>query len=526
MWATPIWCAASSKPACRSSRRTSRSRVTRRIASPRIATSNCCTAAQLERLLVLSPSREQIAAVVGRLRGNGAAGEQSEDAASFCAVPMPARTACCLLGPIRSGRRRWCTGPWPRNESPRNDGGVRRAQPAADRMRDVRPWRHRRRRPSRGGRAVQAWPSAPGVQPVADRADWRRRTRRHVPGDAAIVAAIGLNPPTAGGVKADTSAAPPQIALMDLGREFFANVRSATVFAAPGSGPIPEIGIVVFAQDAGKSRELWTQLIGLPTRSARCAEAAGEVEIAGHKATRYAYPNVPPIFVSQTSEDALVIGTAGAVETSLAAGRSRATPRRRPGCATPTRRRARRCFCSSARSRDLRRTTPMGGRREHIAALVPILDEDDRESHNRRRSERASRAAGCRWRATRGRRAADSWRVGASATPRACRRRNIDLRCRARSAKSSSGVRTRCVAMRLDAEGRQALAADESPPTAGARTVEARRAVGGVQASAWRLGCTFDSLSSPPGGGLRPPLRADGPFLGHRFTSDVLDEPD
>jgi hypothetical protein len=107
---------------------------------------------------------------------------------------------------------------------------------------------------------------------------------------------------------------------MDLGREFFANVRSATVFVTPGSSQLPEIGLVVFAQDADKSRELWTQIMGLPARLGFApAEAAGETDVAGHKAMQYMYPGAPPIFVSQPSDDALVVGTAGAVASALAA---------------------------------------------------------------------------------------------------------------------------------------------------------------------------------------------------------------
>jgi hypothetical protein len=107
---------------------------------------------------------------------------------------------------------------------------------------------------------------------------------------------------------------------MDLGREVFANVRSASFFAAPGDAQHPEVGVVVFAQDATKSRELWKQLIGLPAQfGAAPPEAVSETKIGGHAATQYAYPGAPPIFVSQASDNALVIGTAKAVESSLAA---------------------------------------------------------------------------------------------------------------------------------------------------------------------------------------------------------------
>ena len=84
---------------------------------------------------------------------------------------------------------------------------------------------------------------------------------------------------------------------------------------------MPEVGVVVFAQDADKSRELWTQLIGLPAqfgaRAGRSDGRNGDSRPARRRGTPI--PDAPPIFVTQPGEDALVIGTAGAVESSLAA---------------------------------------------------------------------------------------------------------------------------------------------------------------------------------------------------------------
>jgi hypothetical protein len=143
---------------------------------------------------------------------------------------------------------------------------------------------------------------------------------KHVPAGAAAVVAIGLNPPSTGGSASRDEGAPPQIALMDLGREFFANIQSATVFAMPSAGPLPEVGVAVRAQDAEKSHQLWSQLIGMPARFGFAPpEAAGEATIGGRAATRYAYPGAPEVYMTQPSDGSLVIGTAGAVEASLAA---------------------------------------------------------------------------------------------------------------------------------------------------------------------------------------------------------------
>ena len=142
---------------------------------------------------------------------------------------------------------------------------------------------------------------------------------RHIPATAGAVAAFGLNPPAGNGA-AETSAAVQGLALMDIGREVFANIRSVSVFVVPGDGPLPEVGVVVLAQDAEKSKQLWSQLLSLPTKFGLLPpEAVKETEIRGQAVTEYAYPDVPPIFVTKPSGEALVIGTAGAVEASLTA---------------------------------------------------------------------------------------------------------------------------------------------------------------------------------------------------------------
>jgi hypothetical protein len=141
---------------------------------------------------------------------------------------------------------------------------------------------------------------------------------RHVPAEAAVVAAIGLNPPTISGEGKPADATP--LALMDIGRELFGNVRSISVFVTPGKGPMPEVGVVIYAQNGAKSKELWSRLMGMPAQfGAVPADAVKETEIRGRAVTQYAYPDVPPIFVTQPSDESLVVGTAGAVEASLAA---------------------------------------------------------------------------------------------------------------------------------------------------------------------------------------------------------------
>ena len=142
---------------------------------------------------------------------------------------------------------------------------------------------------------------------------------KYIPADAAAVAAIGLNPPTSPEGK-PSSAEPPQLALMDIGRELFANVRSVSAFVVPGETDLPEIGLVVLAQDATKSKELWTRLMSLPTQfGAVPTGAVKEVEISGRAAWQYAYPDAPLIVVTQPSDESMIVGTEAAVKASLAA---------------------------------------------------------------------------------------------------------------------------------------------------------------------------------------------------------------
>jgi hypothetical protein len=141
------------------------------------------------------------------------------------------------------------------------------------------------------------------------------------PKDAAVVAAFGLNPPGPAVPTTDSAAhAAPGIALMDIGRELFANVQSITVFAQPGAGPIPDVAAIVHARDGEKSELLWNQLLSLPMLfGALPPQSMSEIEVGGRQAKQYQFPQAPPIVVVQPNSDALLVGTAGAVEAALSA---------------------------------------------------------------------------------------------------------------------------------------------------------------------------------------------------------------
>jgi hypothetical protein len=202
---------------------------------------------------------------------------------------------------------------------------------------------------------------------------------RLVPADAAAVAAIGLNPPAGRGDK-NESAGASQLALMDIGRELFANVRSISAFVMPSKSELPDVGVIVYAQDGSKSKNLWTRLMSMPAQfGAVPASAVKEATIRGRAATQYAYPDAPPIFVVQPNDDALVVGTAGAVEASLAAlddGKSLATQAKGAGLidgATPATSKA--VFVRGGQLLKCARPHMGEHERRELAAVVPLLDK-------------------------------------------------------------------------------------------------------------------------------------------------------
>lgn len=271
--------------------------------------------AQTERLLVLSPSRDQVSGVVNRIK-SGSAGGSLKEATSFRATSEN-RERSLLFAWADSQRAAPLVNAAMQQEM--NPQELMAARTILN-LEQIESATLSVGATEGGFRSEAAVRFKPGhrhlLYGLLRTAPIGADALRYVPGDAAVVAAIGLNPPTGAGATGD--GVRPQIALMDLGREFFSNVRSASVFVTPSKGGQPDVGVVVFAQDANKSRELWTQLIGLPAQFGLApAEATGETKIHGHAATRYAYPGAPAIFVTQAGDDALVIGTAGAVENSL-----------------------------------------------------------------------------------------------------------------------------------------------------------------------------------------------------------------
>lgn len=103
----------------------------------------------------------------------------------------------------------------------------------------------------------------------------------------------------------------PVVTAMDLGREVFANMVGVTLFGLPpdgrGGAPVPDVAAVISANDPARSRALWNLALGLASlTSGGAGLQPGTAEIAGHEAEKYVVGGGVPIYLV-THESELVI---------------------------------------------------------------------------------------------------------------------------------------------------------------------------------------------------------------------------
>jgi hypothetical protein len=155
-----------------------------------------------------------------------------------------------------------------------------------------------------------------------------KRSLAYVPAETAAVALLGLNPPSepAGGTDSGAGKA---VSIMGFGREIFGNIEEIAVFVMPAADggrsgpPVPEIGLVIATKDADQSEALWSQLLALSALiGAPSASAVGEISIHGQPAKVYTFPDCPPIVLARLNDRALVAGTEAAVRAAIAVGES------------------------------------------------------------------------------------------------------------------------------------------------------------------------------------------------------------
>ncbi|MEM8678538.1 MAG: hypothetical protein AAGF97_04190 [Planctomycetota bacterium] len=148
---------------------------------------------------------------------------------------------------------------------------------------------------------------------------FRQDIFRNVPGSAALVAAIGVNPP----LKIE-GASSQHITAMDIGREFFANLSEVAMFVLPSiASPqqeAPNFGFVVKANDAEKSESLWSQLLALPAMvGSDDGPRVEEIRVDGRSGHRYVFDDddIPEMEMVRLDDATMVFGTEDAVAAVL-----------------------------------------------------------------------------------------------------------------------------------------------------------------------------------------------------------------
>ena len=146
---------------------------------------------------------------------------------------------------------------------------------------------------------------------------------QYVPAGSAAVAVLGLNPAD----RSPKGSATPlrAFSLMDIGRELFGNIVEASLFVLPARVenqqrlPVPEIGLVLAVRDPEKSEALWNQLLTLPAMlGAPAVSAPRDITVEGQAARQFQFPDAPPIVLAKLTGGGIVAGTPGAVTAAIA----------------------------------------------------------------------------------------------------------------------------------------------------------------------------------------------------------------
>ena len=164
-----------------------------------------------------------------------------------------------------------------------------------------------------------------------------RQCLRNVPKNAAAFFGIGLNPTlaqaaadAAGNGAADQS----MVTGFDIPRELFGNIREVCAFVIPGKMPqpkgpnapdfIPNVGILLAANDVAKSEAVWGQMLAIP------GMVAGEdpteprkTKIGSTQVTVYTLPDFGKVYMAEV-DHCLAIGlTRSAIKATLRANKKK-----------------------------------------------------------------------------------------------------------------------------------------------------------------------------------------------------------
>ena len=154
-----------------------------------------------------------------------------------------------------------------------------------------------------------------------------RETLRCIPKGAAgfLAAALGDAPVRGRDAAAAPGDAAPTVIGLDFGREIFANIVDFAVYALPPAGdasgvvgPAPDVAAVIRVNDPAKSQALWTQILGIASMAAGAPTTDGKVElIEGAEVRSYKFPEGVTVYFTTVNDKIVVAATHGAMQRTL-----------------------------------------------------------------------------------------------------------------------------------------------------------------------------------------------------------------
>lgn len=154
-------------------------------------------------------------------------------------------------------------------------------------------------------------------------------TLKSVPEGVAGLIVTTLNDPVSGKAVAAQSgaAAAPIVTAMDLGRELFSNITTIAAYAmAPddsksqGGPPLPDLGVVITVNDPAKSQALWLQALGIASLATGASGMEGAtIDLDGASVRTFTFTNGPTIHFAVLGNDVLVTSSRTAMSQSLRA---------------------------------------------------------------------------------------------------------------------------------------------------------------------------------------------------------------
>jgi len=156
-----------------------------------------------------------------------------------------------------------------------------------------------------------------------------RETLRCIPKGVAgfMAAALGNAPDGDRGTGSPSGENAQAVIGLDFGREIFANIVDFAVYALPPAadagipeGPAPDIAAVIRVNDPAKSQALWTQILGIASMAAGAPTTDGKVDrIGGAEVRTYKFPEGVTVRFATADDKVLVATTRHAMQRALEA---------------------------------------------------------------------------------------------------------------------------------------------------------------------------------------------------------------